>query len=381
MTETQNEQSDAATGGTQWFSAHLHHHAHDRTGVLVDAVGPFLRAHRSAMTAAYVLPHWRQGPHLRLNIKAEPDVWAEELVPAVEQEIGRYLRAHPSGARPSDAVDALPAHQALAEREQEDGPLTPWLADDTVHFAPYRDLSDTLLGDAVAAALVEDFYCESNALFLEMAAAVREGLDSVEGIALTVLLTTAEAVGGMARNVGSFRSHAEGFIAQCVSPDQVRKAFDALSRSRRAAVAARMRQVVGTLDGTADSALPFAAAWARLARDFSERCEPLLTRDILLKSTHSREEALRNPKLSEYNRLGLSSPEYIRRALLNPVFLRYRVVLNFAYLHLTRLGIAPRVRFALCHLSADAIEDVHGISAMEWMRSFVAQHPGPAHAS
>jgi hypothetical protein len=47
----------------------------------------------------------------------------------------------------------------------------------------------------------------------------------------------------------------------------------------------------------------------------------------------------------------------------------YRLVLNYMYLHFTRLGLTPIERFLLCHLTANAVEDCYGISAMEQLTS------------
>ncbi|WP_345406501.1 hypothetical protein [Nonomuraea salmonea] len=43
------------------------------------------------------------------------------------------------------------------------------------------------------------------------------------------------------------------------------------------------------------------------------------------------------------------------------------MLLNYTYLHLTRLGLTPLDRFRTCHLLADAVEDVYGVSG-GWRR-------------
>ncbi len=53
-----------------------------------------------------------------------------------------------------------------------------------------------------------------------------------------------------------------------------------------------------------------------------------------------------------------------------PDFLRYRVVLNYTYLHLTGLGLTPLDRFRACHLLANAVEEVYGVSGLESMRRY-----------
>jgi hypothetical protein len=43
----------------------------------------------------------------------------------------------------------------------------------------------------------------------------------------------------------------------------------------------------------------------------------------------------------------------------------HRLVLNFQYQLLSRLGIVPAQRYLLCHLAARTLQDVCGVSAVE----------------
>jgi hypothetical protein len=49
-------------------------------------------------------------------------------------------------------------------------------------------------------------------------------------------------------------------------------------------------------------------------------------------------------------------------------------MLNYTYLHMTRLGITPTERFLLCHLAANAVEECYGVSAFELVGAPV-RHP------
>ncbi|MFC7111084.1 hypothetical protein ACFQQB_68225 [Nonomuraea rubra] len=51
------------------------------------------------------------------------------------------------------------------------------------------------------------------------------------------------------------------------------------------------------------------------------------------------------------------------------------MLLNYTYLHLTRLGLTPLDRFRTCHLLADAVEDVYGLSGLDALRRFTAPRP------
>ncbi|MYV91153.1 hypothetical protein GT350_13055, partial [Streptomyces sp. SID1034] len=59
----------------------------------------------------------------------------------------------------------------------------------------------------------------------------------------------------------------------------------------------------------------------------------------------------------------------------DPRFLRYRLMLNYTYLHLSRLGLPGLTRYLLCHLAADAVEEVYGVSALELVLATAANDP------
>ncbi len=363
-----------------WHSAHVHYHEKDKSGLLVDAVAPLLDRVAGVTEAVFVVPHWRQGPHLRINIRACDHDWSEVIRPAIEETIGAYLRDHPSTAR-LDERSLLPRHRRLAEVEMEPGPLTPWYPDNTMRFAPFQSRRHAVGGDQKVADLIMDFAVESNGLYLDMSRHVREGRDRLDLLMLTLMFTTAHAVGGLRRNVGSFRAHAEAFFDACDRPEIWRSAFAAKDREYRDLVVDRMRGVARTLDGDAPGGLPaepvpFVREWAELVTRHAERADPIIESGVLAVLPSATAASEGEPR-SEYLRLAVGNAEFIRRGLNNPVFQRYRVVLNYTYTFLTRMGVVPRERYLLCYLAAEAIEDVYDVSPIEFLRKFVAEHPEP----
>ncbi|MGC7102904.1 hypothetical protein ACPZ19_50270 [Amycolatopsis lurida] len=73
------------------------------------------------------------------------------------------------------------------------------------------------------------------------------------------------------------------------------------------------------------------------------------------------------PETSDFHRAMLANPawEELRSA---QGFLLYRLMLNLTYLHLTRSGVTASERFLLCHLVADAAEEVCGVRAADVVR-------------
>ncbi|MFC5826042.1 thiopeptide maturation pyridine synthase [Nonomuraea insulae] len=358
---------------SRWHSTHIaYHDVPGQDDLLLDAVGPLLRLLGGGVEGVHVLRHWRRGPHVRLNVAADPVTWADVARPAIEEIIGSYLRDSPSTAV-LDQPALLAQHRVLAEQERDDGPLTPWYPDNSLHHAAY-DSRHAVLGDE-AAGLLADFYTDSTPLLLDMLRHLRSGHDTKDGLALTLMLATSHTVmGPITRSFVSFRSHAEGFLAHCTDPDAMRAAFDRDYQARRDEITGKVRAVIATLDGATGTPVPFACEWAALMAAYAGRAESLIARDGLI-DQGSRQEALALPKLSAFHRLMYSSQTYYDRVFADPAFLRYRVLLNYTYLQSTRLGITPPARFRLCHLAASAVEEIYGVSAFELIRAFVEAHP------
>jgi hypothetical protein len=51
-----------------------------------------------------------------------------------------------------------------------------------------------------------------------------------------------------------------------------------------------------------------------------------------------------------------------RRVINSPEFMAYRMSVNFFYLLLPILGVSPVQKFCLCHLIANSVERVSGVS-------------------
>ncbi|MFI6737677.1 lantibiotic dehydratase C-terminal domain-containing protein [Nonomuraea sp. NPDC050451] len=201
--------------------------------------------------------------------------------------------------------------------------------------APY-DSRRHVLGSDEAVDLLTAFYADATPLLFGMLEHVRAGRDSKTGLALSLMLTVAHTSRRIDRSYLSYRMHAEGFITWAADPAGVRASFEQSFRERRAALTGRVRDVVAALDDRAAPPVPFVREWAALLEEYRRRAGALLDDGRLT----------------------------------DPAFLRYRVLLNYTYLHLTRLGLTPLDRFRTCHLPADAVEDVYGLSGLDTLRRF-----------
>src|SRR5262245_32110112 len=122
--------------GVGWYSAHIYYYELDKDALILDGIRPLVRRLRPVVESVYLVRHWRQGPHLRLQVRTDAGTWAGVVQPLVEEILGGYLRAHPSTAVLDERAE-LPIHLLLAEREQERGPLSPWYPDNSIQYQPY----------------------------------------------------------------------------------------------------------------------------------------------------------------------------------------------------------------------------------------------------
>lgn len=356
-----------------WHTAHVYYYEPDKNALLLDAVRPLLHRLRDVAPAAHVLRHWRQGPHLRLNFRTDPATWTTAVQPAIEEVVGGYLRTRPSTAN-LDQEALLAQHRLLAEQEDERGPLTPWYPDNSIRYAPF-DSRPHALTDPEALDLLTDFYTDSTPLLFQMLEHARFGHDTPELLALGLMLANSvTALPPITRSYVSYRSHAEGFIARCGDPSATRARFEAYYRDHRDDVVDRVRAVIATLEGHASIAVPYVREWAELIAGFRQRATPLIAAGKLIRPPVYDAEAARALP-SEFHRLIFGNRAYHRAVFGDPDFSRYRLLIDYTCLQIDRLGLTPPQRFRLCHLAANAVEEIYGQNAIESIRRYVAAHP------
>jgi hypothetical protein len=164
----------------------------------------------------------------------------------------------------------------------------------------------------------------------------------------------------------SYRSHAEGFLANSRDPAGMRARFDDRYDSAREALAERLHAVLAAVGGTGER-LPYVPVWADLVRRYQARAEELMEagRLWLPDFVALDPDAPRPPgytKVSEFHQAMNANEDVIRELREGRWFAVYRVLLNYQYLLFSRLGLRPVDRFMLCHLAARTVEDAYDIS-------------------
>lgn len=332
--------------GVGWHSVHVAYHDENSDDLLLTAVRPVL----AGVPGSYFVRHWQRGPHLRLNLPTDPN--RAHLL--VREHIVDYLAAYPSTVQ-LDPAALLPLHQSLAHMEQVKGPLMPWYPNNSVQVAGYDDRARAM-GGRVAAELLAGFYVDTNETVFETLEDVRGGASRL-GIALDLMISAAHAFaeGGITSGFVSFRSHAEAFLSDG-DRSRVRRVWDEQYRLRASTLQDRVGVVVAEVDRGATS-------WTQTLRGTERTARRLLADGWL------RMSSVRQAGSSEFHQVLAGNERWHEEVEPSIAFRSYRLLLNYTYLHLTRLGLKPVERFMLCHFAANAVEEYYGVSAIDLVQS------------
>ncbi|KIH98113.1 hypothetical protein LP52_15650 [Streptomonospora alba] len=350
----------------EWHSLHVVYYANDKDRLLLEGVRPLLRRLAPEVAATSFTRHWRLGPHVRIHVKCAPAAVPALVRPAAEEIVGGFLARHPSCTHlvPEDHLDE---HRRLAELEEDDRPLLPWRPDNTIHQAPFERRAH-VLGSEEVADLLADFHAATADPAFRMTEAVAGGTPRL-GLAFDLMVATAHALSGVGITTGfmSFRSHAEAFLTTHPEAHRLRPSWDAHYRGHAASLCDRVGRVTGALDD-GSGGVGFTGEWTELMRSFRRRGRALLAEGRLPSETAFAPGADGRPPplagASPYHRAAYRNPA-VMASMTAEWFVLYRLMLNYTYLFMTQLGVTPVERYLLCHLTAHAVEELYGVSAME----------------
>lgn len=353
-----------------WHTICVYYHDEDKNALILDGVRPLFDLLAGHVDAVSWTRHWRQGPHLRLNVRADDATVHRTVLPMAEEIVGGWLSEHPS-TLDLDPDELLPLHQGLAEQERERGPLMPWHANNSLHLAPY-DRRTEVLGNDEMADLLADFYADATPASFQMVERAATGQQRLMlAFDLIVATTHALTTGGVREGVVALRSHAEAFLNGHPESGRLRPSWDQHHRRHAEMLAARVAAVVATVDGDRE-AVEFVRDWANLLLRYRTRAEELMARQRFYMPPIGFGPESGLVRASPFHRALVAGPRWSGLGS-STTFALYRLLVNYTYLQLTRLGVAPAERFLLCHLAANAVEDQYGVSALD----LVASTPAP----
>lgn len=352
----------------RWHCFQIYYHAEDKDRLILEAIRPVARRLGDQVDSVYYLRHWLRGPHVRLYVRCAPGLLTTLVRPAVEELVGRFLVERPSTAR-LDPLQHLPMHRRLAELESVSGDLLPWYPDNSLHLTTEADPAPS---EATSAGLLADFYSDTTELAFRMTEDIASGGRRL-AIVFDLMIATAHSLSGvgLARGGLSFRSHAEAFLHGFPEGQGLREAWDGHYRRGAATLVGRVRAVVADLEG-ATSAVPYVRDWLDVLRPYRDRAARLVSSGLLTEQAPpvgADVDIVDLTRVSPFHRELFATSAWQEQTEATEWFLSYKLVLNYTYLHLTRLGVSPVERFLLCHLAACAVEQAHGMSAVELIGS------------
>ncbi|MHA6803559.1 lantibiotic dehydratase C-terminal domain-containing protein [Salinifilum ghardaiensis] len=350
--------------GAEWRSTHVHYHA-SLDELALRAVRPLLRQLRtdSDIAAVYWQRHWRRGPHLRVNVRARPELHRGRVRRRVAECLAGYLDRFPSRSA-LDPASSRAWHTELAWWEGETAPLWPWMPDNTIREAGHDDGSAVLGGEL--AELTVASCVDTN----DLAFTALEQHPAHEGRcahAFDLLAATAHVACGLGVEWGFTALRAE---AETVRTFAGGAALSASWREIGAADAewyrARLHRLVVALDHGDLSDFPLVRRWLAHCSTYRPHIDSCVHSGLL-----------RPPQRFGGQRAGRghgASGLLLRRgvrgcgfrsAVRSTWFATYRVLLHLTDVHLGRIGLSALDRLRVCHLVASAVESVHGTSLPE----------------
>jgi hypothetical protein len=355
-----------------WRSIRVFYYDDDKDALILEGVRPLFRRLQTATAAAYFIRHWSLGPHLRLELDCEHESFDSLVLPAVHEVIGGFLAVRPSTLQ-LDPGRHLALHRRLAALEREHGPLLPWEPNNSIGVAPVERRME--VPGSEEADLLAGFYTDTTDLCFEMIEQTA-GANRRLALAFDLMIATAHALSGVgiAEGFVSFRSHAEGFLSGSPEGAALRDRWDDHYRRHADALVERVRAVVAGLDAQGRGS-GVAGPWVEALTPHRERAARLIEQKGDAPAGTAPDDLLTSlATVSPFHRRLLAGPGWAELQSA-PGFGLYRVMLNYSYLHLTRLGVTPAERHLLCHLAACAVEDCYGVSASEVISQPVRRIP------
>lgn len=336
----------------------------DKSALLLGALEPLTRAlaQRPDVEATWIRPHWRFGPHVDLHVQCPAEVFNDTVLPQARQALEAWLANHPS-ATVLDPQQYERQSVMLGKAEKVPGPYLPLSPNNTVWTDSV--IPAPMMGLQELGALRDAFLARTLPLVFEL---LRLRHSDQQRFFLTVAqmmvcVTEMATPGGTRIGHLSFRAHAEAFVS---TYENTRAEFDRFSRS----LAAPLKEaLVPLLDefASADrlpSRDPLLSAFCAVLADFLPLVRGVIAEQydgMQLKVGKETAENAGNPifEAMRSDRVGAFIKE--------PGYVAYRVLINFFYLLIPILSVTPAQRFCLCHIVADACQDIFDI---DWKNIF-----------
>lgn len=345
----------------------------------VRALAEELRRHPD-IRQVFVVPHWKQGPHLDLVVDCAEELFRDVLFPLCRERLENWLSQHPSTTSLDPAAYERLSQQ-LALVEIEPPPYLPLLANNGVTAAEYRQNSTLKLPQFME--LKAEFLHDTLPLVFELLD-FKETAKPDFYVLLCLLLAgsgTTYFDGGLARGFNSFRSHAEFFLVHYDADGKLRNHFDAVTEKYAAVVRPGIAAILaGDLAAVSDNPriqrlfdlwLPLVEKYYAAIRGVvTQNYDFLAAEEVFVNNlkdiAQHIPQHLHQPEKKGPMAIAIEQEEG-RKLLKSPEFMAYRTLVNFFYFLLPPLNIAPVEKYCICNMTAAAVENLLDISWRDLM--------------
>jgi|GEM_PF-6905345 hypothetical protein len=371
----------------RWHTVSIYYYDANKDDLLLDCIRPLIITlhDRSWAERAYFIRHWQGGPHLRFQIYANPRVFEQEIAPVIIGEVSAYLQQHPSRGDYSEE-DALREYEERSHIAHEQVAYVPLVPNNSIRIAP-SDSRAAIIGSEGTARLLEDYYVATNELAFTIIEQTRNNYTARLNACLDQLVAVAATCPQLplTRFVISYRSHSEAYIASAPhlgsyaeNPDTRRRRLEEAYRERHDPLLRRIRLRLSQIE-TGQLPSWLAAIVAIHQRYFALALQGVAEGYVKLPNRSRSAEA-------SYAGVNSSPREHLRQSAFhaalfdnrlieeylttNPIMIAFRIVLNFLYLHLNRIGMRNEDRYTLDYYIVEALEELFNFSTLEAIRSF-----------
>ena len=343
-------------------------------------LGPVAKALETAkrdfgVERAFLLPHWKFGPHVDLVVQCDSESYALRVLPAMQAIIEEWIAENPSSVQ-IDPTEYEKTSRWTGTSEIDSGPYLPLLENNSVTPVPYVRPKTLLIPEVAESKELMLSDCSDMILALYRLKDVDRAAFFITLHAM--LVATANTAGpGAKEGYMSMRSHADYFFAAYDADNALRQRFDAVDAKNKEKLDRATR---ATAEGKFDEAglpAPFVeilATWAKVVADVdarSKRIAELRSHELIGQNSQFMEmatqmrqdvpdeffEKFAKRQISEIGDAFLNT-QAGKQALQRPEFLAYRINVNFFYALLPLLEVAPLQKFLLCHSMSNSVERV-----------------------
>lgn len=343
-----------------WQDHRLYHRT-DPDGLLTQLVTPLLRDAAPYCRAQHFFREWQGGPNIRVALLVDKE-HADRVAGHLRARCLDHLARPPQPGQDPTPHHAPPGDLGSREGVVDDLPPQP---DNTLLAVEHQDRSEQLGGPA-AVDLFDRYHDLSTGTALrtlghwQARKAAGHGSDRARAAVMLMLHTAMRFPGPLRLGAMSYRSHVEGAVMESPHPDQLRRDLAQFAERWTPALHPLAEQLLNSRHAPTEDDLP----GVRTFLDGVERLVPhvrgLLAADELHLPLAGRngettwdEAVLRR---STFHHSLQRDPRWLTAAAQDPVLRLHRVLINWGYLHMTRLGVLPAQRLALCHLVAGLAE-------------------------